>query len=52
MGWKLFLDDERFPTDSSYIVRRDVDSAIDLIKELGIPDADKFITNLRKLMGE
>ena len=37
MRWKLFLDRERFPKDTSWMIARSVNEAIDLIAKQGYP---------------
>lgn len=39
MSWKLFLDSERFPMDTSWQVARSVDEAMTLIAQNGYPAA-------------
>lgn len=40
--WKLYLDDIRFPTDSTYIIARTVEEAQQLIQKYGVPDFISF----------
>jgi 5'-nucleotidase len=37
MRWKLFLDIERFPRDTSWLIARSVDEAVALIAQYGYP---------------
>ncbi len=39
MSWKLFLDIERFPRDTSWLIARSVDEAVALISQHGYPAA-------------
>ena len=46
-GYNLFLDDERFPPIASpgnrrWVIARNSDEAISLVKQLGIPDFISF----------
>lgn len=38
MTWKLFLDDERFPVDSSWAIARTPSEAFVLIEKNGMPN--------------
>lgn len=40
--WKLYLDDIRFPDDSTYIIARTVEEAQQLIQKYGVPDFISF----------
>lgn len=42
MSWKLFIDDERFPNDNSFIIARSTDEAIALVNEKGMPEHIAF----------
>lgn len=42
MSWKLFLDDERFPVDDSFVVVRSSDTAIELVLNRGAPSHIAF----------
>lgn len=42
MTWKLFLDDERYPVDNSWMIARSSDAAIALCKEYGFPNYISF----------
>lgn len=42
MGWKLFIDDERWPKDDSFVIARSSADAIEMIKERGMPDNIAF----------
>lgn len=42
MGYKMFLDDERFPLDPSYIIIRSSSEAIQFCTLSGIPDEIAF----------
>lgn len=37
MSWKLFLDDERYPPDTDWIVCRSVDDAVMAVNVFGFP---------------
>jgi hypothetical protein len=37
MTWKLFLDDERYPTDNSWVIARNYDDAVWYVKSYGVP---------------
>ena len=37
MTYKLFLDDERFPVDDSWVIVRSYDEAVSYVKEHGMP---------------
>jgi hypothetical protein len=37
MTYKLFIDDERFPVDESFIIARSSEEAIEIVKNRGIP---------------
>jgi len=41
-GWKLFLDDERYPTKEGWIIARSSEEAIRLCLELGLPQEITF----------
>lgn len=43
MGWKLFLDDERWPVnEDDWFIARDFDSVCDLVVEMGFPSYISF----------
>ena len=42
MAYKLFIDDERFPIDDSWVIVRSYDAAISYIKEHGMPGFISF----------
>ncbi len=42
MNWKLFLDDERFPKDSGWLIARTSDSAIQMVLLEGMPQEISF----------
>lgn len=37
MGWKLWLDDERFPPDTSWTIARSSEAAICFVARYGMP---------------
>lgn len=37
MIWKLFLDDERYPTDNTWVIARNFDDAVWYVKSYGLP---------------
>jgi hypothetical protein len=37
MIWKLFLDDERYPTDNSWVIARNFDDAVWYVTNYGLP---------------
>jgi len=41
-SWKLYLDDIRHPSDSTYIVARTVEEAQQLIEQYGVPKHISF----------
>jgi len=41
MDWKLFLDDERYPTDNGWVIARNYHDAIWYVENYGLP---KFIS--------
>lgn len=40
--WKMFIDDERFPVDESFVIIRSVEEAKNKISELGMPTYISF----------
>jgi hypothetical protein len=42
MKWKLFLDDERYPVDNTWVIARNVDDAIWYITNYGMPSFISF----------
>ena len=42
MTYKLFIDDERFPVDDSWIIVRSSAEAIQVVKDLGMPSFISF----------
>ena len=42
MTYKLFIDDERFPVDDSWIIVRSSAEAIQVLKDLGMPSFISF----------
>ena len=42
IDWKLFIDDERFPTDTSFVIARSSEEAFKLLKEKGFPSHIAF----------
>lgn len=42
MGWKLFLDDERYPVDGGWIIARSYDDAVWCVESYGFPDYVSF----------
>lgn len=40
--WKMFIDDERFPVDETFVIVRSVQEAKDKISELGMPKYISF----------
>lgn len=41
MDWKLFLDDERYPADNSWVIARNYHDAVWYVENYGLP---KFIS--------
>ena len=41
-NWKLYIDDERIPKTEGWYIARSVQSAIDLVKEYGMPSYISF----------
>jgi hypothetical protein len=37
MQWKLFIDDDRYPTDNTWVIARNFDDAVWYIQNYGIP---------------
>ena len=42
LPWKLYLDDIRYPDDSTYIIARTVEEAQQLIEQYGVPEYISF----------
>ncbi len=42
MNWKLFLDDERYPVDNTWVIARNVDDAIWYVTNYGMPSFISF----------
>ena len=42
MSWKLFLDDERFPKDTDWVIARSSSTAIKMVSRWGIPQEISF----------
>lgn len=40
--WKLYLDDIRYPEDSTYIIARTVEEAQHLVEKYGVPEHISF----------
>ena len=42
MTYKLFIDDERYPTDNTYLIARSSAEAIHVLNRYGIPESISF----------
>ena len=42
MGWKMFLDDEKFPIDTNAVIARTMQEAQSIIDKKGCPDEIMF----------
>jgi hypothetical protein len=41
-GYRLFIDDERFPVDDAYVIVRSSKDAIDIVRDRGMPTDISF----------